>query len=385
VSRSGQGQLELSPIWLRLFVSSRLGAGAVAVVLLVAHRVTAYDGILILLGGGYVLATAALAQWRPGVVGSPWLWVPDTLAVLALVAASSDWRSPFYLLALTTLVAPAAALQPRAALALGAAYSGVYAALGHFIGPDPLGLGTQASVETLATHLVLPIFATAAVSYGAETVRRLREERRRSERLAVEAERRRIAWELHDSAKQRIHVAHLLLSSIAGTINGDQAPVVKQLLHELEAAGADMDTSLAELQSPLGSQPLDDALRRRAAEMRFPGGPQIVIEGVAPDLAPLAAAHAFRVASEALTNAARHAGATRVDVTLERHDGEVVVSVTDDGIGMPESPRPGATGLRAMRNRARTIGGTVRFTTGRDGKGTRVELRVPATTQGDRK
>jgi signal transduction histidine kinase len=369
--------------WIRLLLMTRVAAGTIAILLLAAHRVTEHDQELATAAAVYVGLTTLIAAWRPKVLAHPVVWLIDIVAVLVLVALSSDWRSPFYLLALTTLAPPAAAVAPRAALGIGVAFSALYVLLGRFIGPDPLHLGTQASVETLATHALLPVFVAFAVSYAAESLRHLREERRRAERLAIESERRRIAFELHDSAKQRVHAAHLVLSAIADSVEQPHAAVVAQVLDELRAAGADMDTSLAELRLPLEGRPLEVALRERAREMTVPDGPEISVTGQAPPLAPLPAAHAYRVASEALTNAVRHAEAHSITVELAGVNGHAIVRVTDDGAGMPAVARPGSTGLRAMHNRAQTIGGTLAVEPGPEGRGTRVQLSFPVDTKGE--
>ena len=69
-------------------------------------------------------------------------------------------------------------------------------------------------------HLALPFLLVCSLAYARDALRRLAAERSERERLAIEAERRRIAWELHDSAKQRLHAAHLLVSSLHGPRRG---------------------------------------------------------------------------------------------------------------------------------------------------------------------
>ena len=130
------------------------------------------------------------------------------------------------------------------------------------------------SSETLAIHLSLPFLLVCALAYAADALRRLGEERTLRERLAIEAERKRIAWDLHDSAKQRIHAAHLLVSSLAGRVEAPVDHIVARATVELESASADMDTSLAELRSPLEGRPLEEALRARAAELVNDGVPR---------------------------------------------------------------------------------------------------------------
>lgn len=140
-----------------------------------------------------------------------------------------------------------------------------------------------------------------------------------------------------------------------------------------------MDTSLAELRAPLEGRPLDQALRERVGQLAQAGGPHVHVAGELDGLSALQTAHAYRVAGEALTNAIRHADARTIRVDLEARDGEAVVTVGDDGRGMPETTRPGATGLLAMRNRAATIGGRLSIGRGYGDRGTQVQLSFPLT------
>jgi signal transduction histidine kinase len=362
--------------WLALLVACRLLATAVAVVLLAVDPVR--PGLM-LAAAGYGLGSTALLAWRPELRRSRLAWLADTAIVLALVVASNDWRSPFYLLWLTTLALPAVqlALRPAAWLALGASVT--YFAVSLLGGPSPGGFGPL-TYETLVIHLVLPIAVVAGLAYATEVLRRLGQERLRRERLAIESERRRIAWELHDSAKQRIHAAHLLVSALQGRAPTELAASLQRAVIELESAAAEMDTSLGELRTPLEGRPLHEALAARAAELSFDGGPTITVEGRAPELPPLVVAHLYRIASEALTNALRHAAAETIDVRLEARDGGVRLVVADDGRGVEADGRPGATGLVAMRGRAASIGATLELRPRDDGRGTAVVLDLPDPT-----
>lgn len=363
--------------WLALFVLARAAGTAIAVVLLAVQQVTDNDGWLIL---GVVAYTGALTAvlWRwPELARQPVVWVLDAAVVLGLVYVAGDWRSPFYMMALTALALPVAILPFRAGILFGIAFTAAYGLVALAAGPDPLALAGQASVETLATHLLLPLATTFAIAYAGDVLRRLDEERRRSEVLAIEAERRRIAFELHDSAKQRVHAAHLVVSALRGRVAPEVAPVLEQALAELESATADMETSLAELRSPLEGRPLHVALAQRAAELGAVGDTRIRVVGRAPQLPPLAAAHAFRIATEAMTNAVRHAGAHRIQVRIAAWNGTLRVTVADDGRGMPEAERPGTTGMMAMRSRALTIGATLDVGPGLENRGTAVRLEVP--------
>jgi signal transduction histidine kinase len=88
--------------------------------------------------------------------------------------------------------------------------------------------------------------------------------------------------------------------------------------------------------------------------------PQVDLAVTADDAGELPAAvevAAYRIASEALANVARHARAARVDVALERADGALVVTVADDGVGIrPDAPA--GVGLVSLRERAAELGGS---------------------------
>ena len=86
------------------------------------------------------------------------------------------------------------------------------------------------------------------------------------------------------------------------------------------------------------------------------------------------------VLREALTNAARHAHAGRVDVEVVSN-GEVVLRVADDGKGLPDERRSGGRGLSNMEARATRLGGAMHATPA-SGSGTVIEWRVPTSTSG---
>lgn len=109
---------------------------------------------------------------------------------------------------------------------------------------------------------------------------------------------------------------------------------------------------------------------RPAVTMSVHGGENL--ESLPPDV-ELAA---YRIAVEAMTNAARHSGAHRVDTFVTIRESLLTVQTSDDGRGLPASTRSG-TGLASMRRRARDFGGVCVIAPGRDGIGTTVTARLP--------
>ena len=361
--------------WMSLLLMTRVLAAGVAVLLLSVHRVTAHDPLLIVATVVYTVVSLGAFAYVPRLQVSPMAWLIDCVAVLALVVGSEDWRSPFYVLMLTALILPATGLPFRRALAWGLAFTSGYLAVAVYTELDANTLESTIRLETIATHLMVPVVVALALAYATDVLERLRGERLRSERLAVESERQRIAWELHDSAKQRVHAAHLVLSALHGQVEGGQAQLVEHALSELRAAGADMDTSVEELRTPLEGRSVERLLDERAAELVPASDAEISVRGSVGELPAHVAAHVYRICAEALTNAVRHSGARHVDVVLARNGSSATIEVCDDGSGLPATRRPGSNGLRSMRARADTIAADLSISPGRDGRGTRVSLR----------
>ena len=367
------------PRWLELLTMTRLLGAALAIALLLAHRITHHDLLLAVVALAWTPLSLLLLRQTQDAQWAPAIWALDALAALGLVLGGGDWRSPFYVFALTTLVLPATSLPWRRAVAWGVCFSAAYGVVALLTNKLPNDTLTNTiRLETLATHLFVPVIVTTTLAYSSLLLERLRAARSQSERLALQAERQRIAWELHDSAKQRVHAAHLMLTALDGAIaDGPSRQLLDSATAELRAATSDMETSVAELRTPLDGRPVDVLLRERATELSQTGVARIDVTGRLPALPPLVAAHTYRIAAEALTNAVRHAGCSAISVTLDGAPDAVTLTIVDDGIGMPAEPRPGGHGLRSMHGRAETIGAELHIGPGPGGRGTAVALALP--------
>jgi len=365
--------------WFALLTMTRAFGAVLAVILLFAHQVTAHDPLLALLTIAWTPVSLYVLRQTQDAAWAPLVWAADTAAALGLVLAGGDWRSPFYVFALTTLVLPATSLPWRQAVVWGLSFSALYGVVALLTEQLPADTLTNTiRLETLATHLFVPVVVTTTLAYSSVLLGRLRAARGESERLALQAERQRIAWELHDSAKQRVHAAHLMLSALDGGASQEaNRALLDGALAELRNATADMETSVAELRTPLDGRPVDELLRERAAELAQAGVARIDVAGRLPSLPPLVAAHTYRIAAEALTNAVRHAGCSAITVTLASAPEEITLVIADDGVGMPADPRPRGHGLRSMHGRAETIGARLQIGPGPGGRGTAVALALP--------
>jgi signal transduction histidine kinase len=137
-----------------------------------------------------------------------------------------------------------------------------------------------------------------------------------------------------------------------------------------------MDASLWELRAPPQSERLEDMLRARAAELSSATSAAITVSGHAPALPGWVSTHIYRIASEAVTNAVRHGSPTQIGIDLAAENGELELSVTDDGRGVPSNGGAPSHGLESMRARALAIEGEVSIEPA-GGRGTIVRLRVP--------
>jgi len=212
---------------------------------------------------------------------------------------------------------------------------------------------------------------------------RLEAERRRSGQLVLEAqeeERRRVARDLHDEVNQALTAVLLRLE--AATLH---APLELQPeLAETKQLANQAMKELLDLARQLRPTALDDhglaaALAGHVREHNQRGGARAHLE-VDPDLHHLpqdVELVIYRVAQEALTNAARHSEAKRIDVSLGQFDSRIVLEVCDDGSGFAFADEGKGLGLSGMRERALLVDGTLAIDS-RPGRGTTVRLEVPA-------
>jgi signal transduction histidine kinase len=192
--------------------------------------------------------------------------------------------------------------------------------------------------------------------------------------LAQDQERRRIERDLHDGAQQRLVSAQLLLR-MAIDAGGDLA-LVREAADELARSTEELRALARGVHPSLVTERgLVAAVEMLAERAPLP----VAVQGIAPRLAPLVETTAYFVVAESLTNVARHAQATHVDITMAHGDGLLTVSVTDDGaggatVGDGDGARRGGTGLVGLRDRVEAAGGQLAVTSGPLGTSVRAEL-----------
>jgi signal transduction histidine kinase len=202
-------------------------------------------------------------------------------------------------------------------------------------------------------------------------------------RLAVFEDRDRIGRDLHDLVIQRLFAVGLTLENVSRlTIRPEVTDRLTGAVDDIDSTIKDIRRTIFELSAPPTSTDLrtelGEALAVIAPALGF--NPRLRTEGpvdsgVRPELRP----HLLAVIREALSNVARHARASRAKVTLVVGD-EVVLTVTDDGIGITDDGR--RSGLANMAERAEAFGGTFEVRRAGPDGGTVAVWRVPARTSG---
>jgi PAS domain S-box-containing protein len=196
---------------------------------------------------------------------------------------------------------------------------------------------------------------------------------------AKEAERTRIARDLHDGISQQLATASVGLSVLSRQLTSDQKTVVRRLLATLEQSIVTVRTLSHELHpAVLRHSGLIAALTSHCNEFRFQHSTEVSLAMDVAEVRGEAALNLFRIAQEALHNVAKHARASRVRVSLRRIGGEIELSIEDDGQGFDPAPLPRSSGLGliSIEERVRQADGRLELKS-TPGASTCLTVRVP--------
>jgi signal transduction histidine kinase len=198
---------------------------------------------------------------------------------------------------------------------------------------------------------------------------------------AREEERTRIARELHDELGQELTALHLSLDLTRQRFQRD-AQCIGGNLSELETLLQRTRKTTRAIVTELRPRMLDEmglpaALEWLARQTEERSGVRCALNAQGLEGLPLdTSTVAFRIVQEALTNVARHAHAHRAEVTVSAAKGWLALTVSDDGVGMPENLTPSGFGLIGIRERVTTLAGKLELAS-RPGGGTKLTVRLP--------
>ncbi|MFE3166438.1 sensor histidine kinase [Streptomyces sp. NPDC059224] len=339
-----------------------------------------------------LLAACALLLWRhrhpvPVVFGT---------AVLALgyLAAGYPYGPVFAAVAVACFSAVVAGRRRAAWAAVGMLWGGhllislwLYRRL-----PPPGDTGASAGQEVIvATWVLIVLFVAELVRLRREQWARERADRAQAARRRADAERLRIARELHDVLAHSISVINVQASMGLALLDADPEQA-RAALTTIKAASRE---ALGEVRQVLDTlRAPGDAPRTPApglgrlpelVEQAASAGLTVTVEGEPPRLPPGADLAAFRIVQEALTNVVRHSGSRHARVRLGRGGGggELRLRIDDDGPATGADAGGSGNGLAGMRERAAALGGTIEAGPRADG-GFRVLAVLPLTDREDR-
>jgi two-component system, NarL family, sensor kinase len=297
-----------------------------------------------------------------------------------LEALCESLRLPFAAVRFGPAEAAAYGTAPELLHGIGLSYDG--ARIGELVvglraGQRRLGSPDLAVLELLAGPLALALHATALSAALQES------------RLSIvatrEEERRRLRRDLHDGLGPVLTGIAFKADAARNTLSGDPGragELLDQLRADTTAAIGDIRRLVYGLRPPaLDDLGLIGSLQQQSARLaQRADGSSLAVQLDAPEgLPPLPAAvevAAYRIVTEAMTNAARHSGATSIRVRLALSDGEgLSIEVSDDGAG-PGSSWQAGFGLISMRERAAELGGSCEAGPAPDGGG-RVTASLP--------
>lgn len=262
--------------------------------------------------------------------------------------------------------------------------------------------GTPVAVEVSAVRFRYEAQDGALVYVRDITERKALERERESQALRLvglsrrllavqEEERRRLSAELHDRTSPNLSALSIMLRTAEqqGPLAGAEERAA--LLEDARALLDDTTASIREISAELRPPVLDyggllPALESHAESFAARTGIAVRVDCPAPvgRLSPEIESSLFRIAQEAMTNCAKHAGAAHIDIALRIEDDQLVLVIADDGVGFEREQlvRPGH-GLLIMRERAEFAGGHCEIDS-RPGAATRVTVSIPVGTRGTR-
>jgi signal transduction histidine kinase len=346
-------------------------------------------GLTAALAGWYAIVGVRGLRRGPGRAGPVYLIVAAPLTVGLFAAAPVGALMLFALYPhIWVMLAPRRAVVATVAVVGGVA--AVFLARAPADDPAPVGVFVLAGVS-LVVALLLGLWIERIIGQSrrrAALLAELAETRAElatvSREAGVLAERERLAREIHDTLAQGFTSVLLLLEAIGAELGADPAAARRHLDRARDTARenlAEARALVAALAPPdLTRTSLPEALRRLVARVDAEPGltAALSVTGTPRGLPAEHEVALLRAGQEALANVRRHAGASRVEVTLGYLKDRVSLRVRDDGCGFdPAVPvRADGYGLASMRARASQIGGAVHVTAA-PGAGVTVCMEIP--------
>ena len=308
----------------------------------------------------------------------------DTLMITAGLATSGGFSNSFFTLYYPSLAIFAVVFTSfRLSFAWPAMVAAVYAVLS--LAMDP-GVEFEVKEEkALFTRIVVMFAVVAAVNLVSRFERIRRREAVERER-ELQRERIELSQTIHDTIAQSAYMIGLGLETAIELANAQDDENRDELIAKLEATHSLSKSTMWELRHPIDAGPifegrdLSQVLRSHASTFTTITSipTELVQSGREPQLSTITRGLLFSIAHNAMTNAFRHSRAGKVTIALSFDSDRLRMSVSDDGIGLPDDYEDRGHGFRRMRTDAERMGGSLEAGGGESGLGTTVTCVVPS-------
>ena len=347
---------------------------------------TLFAGSLLALNGyvHYRIRSHRTVTWRWALA----LSVMDAAMITAGIAiSSSGFQNTFFVLYYPALAMFAVVFTSfRLSFAWAGMVAVVYAALS--LAMDP-GVDFEIKEEkVLFTRIVVMFAVVAAVNLVSRFERIRRREAVERER-ELQRERIELSQTIHDTIAQSAYMIGLGLETAIELVNAQNDEGRDELIAKLEATHALSKSTMWELRHPIDAGPifegreLSRVLRSHASTFTTITSipTELVQSGREPQLSTVTRGLLFSIAHNAMTNAFRHSHSGKVTIALSFGGDRLRMSVSDDGIGLPDDYEDRGHGFRRMRTDAERMGGSLEAGPGESGRGTTVTCVVPYDTK----
>ena len=316
-----------------------------------------------------------------------WALVLSTMDVLTatagIVVSSSGFQNTFFVLYYPALAMFAVVFTSfRLSFAWVTMVAVGYAVLSLVMEP---GVDFEIKEEkVLFTRIVVMYAVVAAVNLVSrfERIRRIGAVERERE---LQRERIELSQTIHDTIAQSAYMIGLGLETAIELADESN----RELIAKLEATHALSKSTMWELRHPIDAGPIFEGrelgrvLRSHASTFTTITSipTELIQSGRGPELSTVTRGLLFSIAHNAMTNAFRHSHAGKVTITLSFDGDGLRMSVSDDGIGLPDDYEDRGHGFRRMRTDAERMGGSLEAGPGESGRGTTVTCVVPYDTK----
>lgn len=310
-----------------------------------------------------------------------------TIITAGIVVSGSGFHNNFFVLYYPALAMFAVVFTSfRLSFAWATALAAVYAAMSLLLEP---GVGFDIKEEKVLFIRIAVMYGIVAAVNLVSRFERIRRREAVERERELQRERIELSQTIHDTIAQSAYMIGLGLETAITIADARDDDNRNELLAKLAATHALSQSTMWELRHPIDIGPIFEGrelgrvLRSHASTFAtitsIPA--ELVQSGREPQLPTATRRLLFSIAHNAMTNAYRHARASRITITLSFQENSLHLSVSDDGIGLPEDYADRGYGFGSMRTDAERMGGRLDIATGESGRGTTVTCAVPYNPQ----